>query len=361
MGRVTENVERDTPEGANLNNIFVPPPEFQSSPLDLQPEVHGEEPQSDLFPTFAPSRVENLLHTATLGRKESADGHHHDGTLNSPDLFSISRASHPEGGESSLPAAEGAAPAEGLNLFENPPHIVVDPFTSPPQKADDLLQSSQPKVGNPFYTGSTDQADLFPTRSGDLFQTSHKQDPSSEDFDLFNASYKENRDVFSSASTNTFDPFSSPVARNLFQDVSGLDDPFGTSPSKQGDPFQEVSNGTPDLFSPLPSNSSTGFSPASLSSMKPDMLSSPDLFRPSHSLPAIQPNSSSRSHDIVLTTPQGTNRSILHPTPFSQARVCLSPGPSPAEITRVRKRCRSVRRQIQTCVKHSVTLDFMSL
>ncbi|XP_035005502.2 uncharacterized protein si:cabz01007807.1 [Hippoglossus stenolepis] len=331
-GHVTENVEREASEGANLYNIFVPPPEFQSSPLDLQPEIHGEEPENDLFPPFVPSHVENLLHTATATRKESADGPHHEETLISPDLFNvnpqtenISRASHSEGG-GFLQAAEGAAPAEELNLF-------VDPFKSPPHKVDDLLQSSQPKVGNPFYTGSTDEADLFPTKSGELFHMSHKQDPSTGDFDLFNTSYKENLDVFSSPSTNTFDPFSSPVERNLFQDVSGLDDPFGATPSKQGDPFQEVSNGTPDLFSPLPSNSSTGFSPPSLNSTsetKRDMLSSPDLFRatPSDSLPAIQPNSSSRSHDLVLTTPQGTKHSILHPTPFSQAR-----GLSPAEMT----------------------------
>ncbi|XP_062239430.1 uncharacterized protein si:cabz01007807.1 isoform X2 [Platichthys flesus] len=323
-GHVMENVERE----ANLNDIFVPPPEFQSSPLDLQPELHGEEPQNDLFPTFAPSRVDNL--PLTLTRKESTDGHHHDETFNSPDLFNVnlqtqnvSRAS--EGG-GCLQAAEGAARAEEKNLFEKPPQIYVP----------DLLKSSQPRAGNPFYTGSTDGADLFPSQSGELLHTSHKPDPSTKHFDLFNSSNKENRDVFSS--TNTFDPFSSPVERNLFQDVFSLDDPFGTTPSKQGDPFQEVSNGTPDLFSPLPSSSSTGFSPHPLSStseMKPDMLSSPDLFRatPSDSLPAIQPASSSRSHDIVLTTPQGTKHSILHPTPFSQARG-LSPGPDPAEMTR---------------------------
>ncbi|XP_053272500.1 uncharacterized protein si:cabz01007807.1 isoform X3 [Pleuronectes platessa] len=333
-GHVMENVEREV----NLNSIFVPPPEFQSSPLDLQPELHGEEPQNDLFPTSAPSRGENLPNTST--RQESADGPHHDETLNSPDLFNVnpqtqnvSRAS--EGG-GCLQAAEGAARAEEKNLFEKPPHIFVDPFKSPPHKEEDLLQSSQPRAGNPFHTGSTDWADLVPPQSGEVFHTSHKPDPSTKHFDPFNSSHKENRDVFSS--TNTFDPFSSPVERNLFQDVSSLDDPFGTTPSKQGDPFQEVSNGTPDLFSPLPSSSSTGFSPQPLSStseMKPDMLSSPDLFRapPSDSLPANQPASSSRSHDIVLTTPQGTKHSVLHPTPFSQARG-LSPGPAPAEITR---------------------------
>ncbi|XP_069374642.1 uncharacterized protein [Paralichthys olivaceus] len=368
LGSKGQVVERETSEEANLKTSSVPPPQFQSSSLDFHSDAHTTEngnkfaePQNDPFPTFTPGRVENLFDSPTLAQKEPANVRHHNETLESPDLFNVnstqtqntsgawhSNNSDPfkDEGRDFLQAARGAdspptARAEEVNLFEKPPHVSVDPFKSPPNKQEDLLRSSQPKVGNPFYTGSTD---LFPTESGELFHASDRRDPSTKDNGLFKP--RDNVDVFSSPSTDTFDPFSSPIARNLFQDVSSPDDPFGTTPLNQDDPFKDVSHVTPDIFRPRPSNTQPGravseaglFTPSlnSSSEVKLDVLSTPDLFRatPSESLPATQPNSSSKSHDIILTTPQGTKHGILHPTPFSQARN-LSPSQSPADLTHV--------------------------
>ncbi|XP_073330655.1 uncharacterized protein [Pagrus major] len=364
----------------DFSTIFVPPPEFQSSPLDLQSEIKTvengakfSEPQKDLFQVLTPNPVQGRFQASTLAQNKSANGHFHDVTLNSPDLFKpvpvqIQNFSENLQSESSdlfkdegvnlFQAAKGedslnAERPREVNLLEKSPSIFVDPFKSPSNKEDDLFRSPQPTVGNPFRTATTN-GDLFqavPTKSGEIFP----KDPSTKE-DLFGMSFQKNLDVFSSSSANTVDPFPSPITRDLFQDVSSLDDPFGTTPSKQFDPFQDLSNGTPDIFQPLPSktNSKDVFeiipnntaskatnSTSSLNSSsesKFDMSSSPDLFNamPSDSHPAIQPRSSTWQHDVILTTPQGTEHDILQPTPFRRARnLSMTPGRSPAEMTHV--------------------------
>ncbi|XP_070785888.1 uncharacterized protein [Enoplosus armatus] len=375
-GHVMEDVGRKTSE-VNLDAIFVPPPEFQSSPLDLQNEAGFFEPQKDPFQVLSPNRTQGLFQASALAQNTSANGHFDDVSLNSPDLFkpnpaqtqnlfetlqlkSSDRFKDEEANLFQAAKGEDLFHAEGtreVNLFDKSPSIFVDPFKSPSNKEDDLFRSPQPMMANPFNTSSTNEADLFqpvPTKSGELF-TSNNQDPSTKE-DPFGMSFKERLDIFSSSSTNTVDPFPSPIARDLFQSVSSLDDPFGTTPSKQHNPFQDVSNGTPfGIFQSLPSKTNSNifeitscnaaskatYSTPSLSSpseMKVDMLSSPDLFKapPSESHPVVQPKTSDRPHDIVLTTPQGTKHDILQPSPFSRARnLSLSPRQSPAEMTHV--------------------------
>ncbi|XP_044040782.1 uncharacterized protein si:cabz01007807.1 isoform X3 [Siniperca chuatsi] len=377
-GHVMEDVGRKTSE-VNLDTIFVPPPEFQSSPLDLQTEIKTvengaqfSEHQKDLFQALTPNHTQGLFQTSTLAQNASANGHFHDVTLNSLDLFNpIPDQTHnlsktlqlkssdlcKNDGVSLFQAAKGedafhAENTREVNLFDKSPSIFEDPFKSPSNKEDDQFRSPQPMMANPFHTAKTNE-----TKSGELFHIrENKQDPSTKE-DLFGMSFKENLDIFSSSSTNAVDPFPSPITRTLFQSVSSLDDPFGNTPSKQYDPFQDVSNGTFkfDLFQPLPSKTNSNifernpsntaykatYSTPSLNSpseMKMDMLSSPDLFKatPSESHPAIQPTSSDRPHAAVLTTPQGTRHDNLQPSPFSRARnLSVSSRQSPAEMAHV--------------------------
>ncbi|XP_036967983.1 uncharacterized protein si:cabz01007807.1 isoform X3 [Acanthopagrus latus] len=363
----------------NFSTIFVPPPEFQSSPLDLQTDVktveHGDkfsEHQKDLFQVLTPNPVQDLFLASTLAQNQSANGHFHDVTLNSPDLFKPVPAQRQNLSKNLKSESTDLFKNEGVNLFqaakgdhslhaerpreENPleksASIFVDPFKSSSDKEDDLFRSPQPAFGNPFHTATTN-GDLFQAVRTESREPFAKQDPSTTK-DLFGMSSQKNLDVFSSSSANTVDPFPSPITRDLFQDVSSLDDPFGATPSKQFDPFQDLSNGTPDIFQPLPTKmnsndvleinpnntaSKTTSSTSSLnnsSDRKLDMSSSPDLFNASESNPAIQPKPSTWQHDVILTTPQGTDHDILQPTPFSRARnLSMTPGRSPAQMNHV--------------------------
>ncbi|XP_070849303.1 uncharacterized protein [Chaetodon trifascialis] len=355
-----DHASRKTSE-INPDTIFVPPPEFQSSPLDLHTEMNtvgnGAKLSKDLFQALTPNHTQGHFQASTLAQNTSANGHFRDGTLKSSDLlkpvptprhnFSKSLQSNSsdlfkDGGVSNLPDIHQAEHTKEVNLFDQSPSVSVDPFTFPSNKEDDLFQSPQPKLPNPFDTPATDEADLFkagPTKSGDLFHIrENKHDPSVSE-DLFGMSCKKDLDVFSPSSTSTVDPFPSPITRDLFQDLSSLDNPFRATPSKQYNPFQDVSNGTPDIFQPLPSKTNGGdifeITPSS-GSEKLDMVSSSDLFKaaPPESLPTIQTRSSDKPHDIFLTTPQGTKHDILQPTPFTRARnLCVSSSQSPAGMT----------------------------
>ncbi|XP_049923695.1 uncharacterized protein si:cabz01007807.1 isoform X2 [Epinephelus moara] len=365
---IMEEVVRETSNEVNLDTIFVPPPEFQNSSLDLQPEMktleNGAEFSQlpkDPFQTLTPNLKQGGFQTPTLAQNASANGHFVDVTLNSPDLFKpVTAQTQNLSKTSDLFKDEEVDPfkaASEVNLFDKSPSSFVNPFRS--LNKDDPFQSPQ-TMANPFDTTTTKEGDLFqtgPNESKELFHTKEsKQDPSTKD-DLFGKPLsKQNLDIFSSSSTNSVDPFPSPVARDLFQDVSISDDPFGTTPSRQYDPFQDVSPGTPDIFQPLPSKTNSsdifGITPSNTASKatfstpilnspseeKLDMLSSPDLFKatPSESHPAIKPKLPDEPHDIFLTTPQGTEHDILQPSPFTRARnLSMSFGRSPPEMTHV--------------------------
>lgn len=384
------DVGRETPEDVKLDTVFAPSPEFQSTPLDLKPSIKTMEngdklsdPQKDLFQNLTHNPMEDLFRTSSGGQNTSARGYFRDVTLNSPDLFKAD-PTQPQNFSKSLQskntdllkgevddlfrAAKGeesfhAGHAKEVNFFEKSPSIFVDPFRSSSNKDDDVFQSPQPNVANSFYTASTSE-DLFqavPTKSKELFHfKENKQDPSGEERDPFAMFSKENLDIFSSSSTNTVDPFPSPIRGDLFQDISSLDDKFGTTPSKQYDPFQDISNGTSDIFQPLPSTTNSKdifvvtpqntvpkatYSTLSFNSpseMKLDAQLSPNVLKatPSESPTATQTESFSGLNDIVLTTPEGTNYDILQPTPFVRARnLAMSTKHSPTEMSHVRNRC----------------------
>lgn len=328
------------------------------------------EPQKNLFQTVTPSPVEDLLLISSVGHSTSARGHFHDVTLNSPDPFkedpaqlqNLSKTFRSKNNDLfQIPKEEElfhAGHAKEVNLFDESSSMYVNPFRSLSNKDDDVFQSPQPTVENPFYTASSSD-DLFqaaPTKSGELFPfQENNQDLSSKETDHVAMFSKEDLDIFSSSSTNTVDPFPSPFRGDLFQDVSSLDDPFGATPSKLYDPFQDVSNGTSDIFQPLPSvtninnifakntASKATYSTLSLSrpsEMKLDGQVSPDALKATtwESRTATQTESFNGLSDIVLTTPEGTAYDILQPTPFVRARnLAMSTKHSPAETFHVCK------------------------
>ncbi|XP_023138272.2 uncharacterized protein si:cabz01007807.1 isoform X3 [Amphiprion ocellaris] len=358
-----------TSEEVHLDAIFVPPPEFQGSPLKNGAKL--SETQDHLYGTH--NHNQELFQTSTLGQNATTNGHFHDFTLNTPDLFKVVQSQNLsktlKSKNSDLFKDEmedlfQAAKGDGLlqttsakEVFDKSASILVDPFESPSNKEDDLFRSPQPTTTNPFYTSTNKEADLFqavPTTGAKLFNDKEiTRDPATTEKDLFGISVKEKLGAFSSPSTSTGDPFPNSVTRNLFQNISSLD---GTTPTKQYDPFQEVSSGTPDIFQSLPSKtnsedlfettpniiaSKSTYSTSSLNSpsdVKSDTLLSPDLFKktPPRPPPPVPPKPFHKPREIVLTTPRGTEHEILQSTPLSQGSdVSASPSPSPAEMTHV--------------------------
>lgn len=349
--------------GGDVNTAPVPPtPPKWSFHRDLENGIktvqNGEfsAPQRD---PLTSNHTQDHLQTLALSQNATANGAFHSLTPNSESPSSTLQAKGSDPFKDEGFSLFHAAKEENLfqhnrekNLFDVSPRSSADPFTS--NKQDDLSQEPQPRVTNPFYTATPRGADLFqpdPITSMELF---HKADikpdcPPKDDFFVMPSA--KNIDVFSPSFANTVDPFPSPVTRDLFQDLSSLEDPFSPTPAKKYDPFKEVSNGTADIFQPLPSETSSkgifqttpsdaasvaADSPHSLSSpveMKVGLLeSSPDLRTASH--PADP--SSTKPRDVILTTPQGTQHNILQPTPFTRARnLSISPGPSLAEMTHV--------------------------
>ncbi|XP_028261580.1 uncharacterized protein LOC114435853 isoform X2 [Parambassis ranga] len=316
------NTTEDTSEQANLDAIFVPPPEFQSSPLEVHSEEKGDnssEPQVNLFQTLSHQR--HPFQTST----QQANSLFHNVTLNSPaqeqnvskgeveDIFRSAKEKAPY----------HAASSTEVNLFEKSLNVFVDPFEPPLKKEDDLFQAPKSSAANPFYTSTMD-------KDMDLFHAGPNKSEEPSPFIKLDTREESSLDVFSSSSV---DPFPSPITRTLFQDVSSLEDPFAPSPPTQVNPFMYGSTGTLDISKPLPPTRST--TPLKSPSEKVAMLSSPKR-PPLVSPPPIPPKPSVRPQQIILTTPQGTKHDINQPTPLSQSRTLSgSPSQSPAEMTHV--------------------------
>ncbi|XP_067379719.1 uncharacterized protein [Channa argus] len=342
-----------------VNAIFADPVKFQSTPLDPHPRIQTV--------VNGVNYMQEPFQTSTVDHSKSANGYFHDVTLNSPDLFKANspqtqNLSNTFGSKNSdlfkgevedlfQTAKEedlfkGASETE-VNRFENSSSVFINPFKSSLNKDDDVFQSPQSTLPDLFYSAKANKAELFQavsTKSEDLFQIKENQQGTSVS--------KENLNIFSSSSTNSVDPFPSPLKRDLFQDLSSLDDPFGSSPFNPDDPFQDVSSRTPDAFQLLPSNtckkeifsatpSKANYSTLSLNSpseMKFDIQSSPDALKATRleSAPATPSESFNGHYDIVLTTPQGTKHDILQPTPFTRARnLGISPNHTPPEMSHV--------------------------
>lgn len=302
--RAVNDKGRRTSERVNYDALYAPPPEFQSTPLDGQTFANGDkfpDHQSDLFHTHSNNHKDNNFQTT------STNGYFHDTPLNSPDLFGadpfkneVDLFQAAKGGDLFSPAWD-----KEVSSAHQSSGVFVDPFKSPSHMEDGVFESPQIMGANPFYPNGQ-----LKENKKDLFTKE----------DMFGMVAKENLDIFSSSSLNSVDPFPSPLRRDLFQDISSSDDPFGSS-SKQNNLFSEVPNGTPDIFQPRLSRTSPKFLQAA----------------PSESFSATPPEFYNGPRDVVLTTPEGTKHEILQPTPFTRARNrAMLPMHSPSDMSHVR-------------------------
>lgn len=362
---------------ADLDSIFVPPPEFQSSPLDLgsgiktvQNGTTFSEPPEDLFQNLPSFHMQGDAQAPTLAQNTTTNGIFHEDSPDKPEHQTLNFSQNQNSNLlknkefNSLHAAEGQnlSPAERTKdraLLDTFPSY-IDPFAAlPSNKEVDPLQSQEAVVTNPFHQATTKAADPFqadPTNGRDVFgQREMKQDTPMKD-DLFGMSSPKVTDVFLPSSADPVNPFSSPIAKDLFQDFTSVDDPFGSPFSKQDKASNGLSNGTPDIFQPPSSETKskdlfeTPMSKTSSmanygtpllessSEMKMDMFSSsPDLFKEIPSKSHAADPSLSEPLDVVLTTPEGTKQNILQPTPFTRARnLRMPPGQSPPAMMHVR-------------------------
>lgn len=341
-GHAKEDDKGRTSDAA-LDAIFGPPPELQKSHLDLNGGIKTVQREAE------PSQ--DPLQTLLSAGQASANGIFPKETQSDPEPQSMnfssilqhqnSRALKNEGFRA-FPAAEvenlfpAAFPGEGTclekrNLFDTPPS---DTDLSTPAPNKEPQHSSRSAVTNAVQRAPVKAADLFSSES-----------PMKDD--LFARS--EVKDVFASPA-NTGNPFSSPAASDLFQDFTNVD-PFDSPLSKQDDDFKRFSSGAPDIFQPLSSkaesrdlfetprssaSSTLPYATPSWFKVSPDSTmdntwSSPGFLEEHLSLaPAASQSSSAERPDVVLTTPQGTKKSILQPTPFTRARnLRLSSSQSP--------------------------------
>lgn len=380
-GDITEDKRKKTSESVDCDSLFVSPPDFQSDlPSENRTEENGgmfPEPKNNLFKSQNDNNDQDLFHRSAPNHNATVYGFH-DVTLNSPNLFKATPAqgqnlskSFPsrssdlfKGEEDDLFQADKkedlfeTAWAKKADPFDKPASTFVDPFTSPLNKEDDLFQTPKSTVANPFYTATEKVDDLFqspqpfytaPTKETDLFQadSTKKDKQDTKEKELVGLSFKENLSAFSTSSTNSVDPFASPIAKDLFQDVSSLGDPFGSTPFTKYDPFQDVSSGTPNIFQRLPSqrraskNIASDSSYSSLNSPSELKLDVPDassshVFKKSKAPPPVPPKPFQKPQEITLTTPRGTKHDILQPTPIVQAGdLSDSPSQSPSRMSNV--------------------------
>ncbi|KAK7910375.1 hypothetical protein WMY93_015059 [Mugilogobius chulae] len=278
-----ENSSKPSADPVKPDAFFIPPPDYHSSAMDPSDSVNNPSsfhPQNDIFQNFSPKTAPPVLPRS----KRSPD--FHDVTLDTPDLF---RTNH----SSSLLNGNTPDRTEVTDsLFRN------EPSTNPT---------------NPFYSGSN-------YASSSKNSDKENQSPAFvQNNDIFNTNSNEKLDDFSAFSgSSSVDPFPTPLKRNIhFSSLEDpfADDPFADSPLKLSDPFQDASLDTSDVFSPVtPKTNEAQASEAHSSSPAPKTTSP----------------TSDKPKEIVLTTPLGSQHSILQPTPLIQANSqSVSPSQSP--------------------------------
>ncbi|XP_024865306.1 uncharacterized protein si:cabz01007807.1 isoform X2 [Kryptolebias marmoratus] len=350
--------------GVANGGIFIPPPDYESSPFERTVE-DKDKFSEPLSPSQTNKHEEKLFRTNIMDQSATAIGFR-DTTLKSPKT--ISRNAAPtqnssktwhqngynylkDGANDYLNTAKREElihteyPQEVV-MLEKSPNVFVDPFKSPSNE----IQSPRTVATNLFYHTKAAEPDLFQAGSTKHDKLSYgqenKEDTSYEERDIFGEPFNKTLDIFSSSSVTSVDPFPSPLSRNLFN-TSSLDDPFGPTPSKQQDPFQDVSNGTPDIFQPqfkeakkskdifeMTSSTSLNNSPTNVKLSTPASTDLPKKTpRPP---PPYRPKRSNTLKGLELTTPQESKQDPLQSTPFSQSiSPSASPSPSPTDMTHV--------------------------
>lgn len=224
-------------------------------------------------------------------------------SLNPSDFFGLASVRPQDPLKSSVPFKDGGVGSP--NPFDATPETFADPFTSPSGEAE-LFLPQHPVVTNPFHQAAASEADLF---------QAFKQDPPIKD--LFSPSLVTEEDVFSPLSVQAPQPFPRTVTRDLLLDFSGSEEPYTNTASGQyNSTITGVSDGTPDIFQPLPKDTAIRSYPAPVLS--------------------VPPGGSGTEPSVVLATPRGNKHDIFQATPFIQARsLSESSGQSSPEMTRV--------------------------
>lgn len=331
-----ENAGRRS-SGADIGGgIFLPPPDYDDAPLNLDFDSRTVENKGKSSEPFNVSQTykynENLFQTNNTDQRATAKDLLHDITLKSPETISRNTAS----------AQNLSEPwhGNGFNALKDSTggyfRTTKKENTDCPEEA----QSLQTVASNPFYHKKTAEADLFQAGSSTCDKSNNTP---VKEMDLFDDPFKKLMDPFSSSSVTSVDPFPSPLSRNLF-DTSNLDDPFSPSPSKQTDHFKDISNGALDIFHPQFSEdketSKSMFSTPLINSPSDMKFSTPlstDLKKPPKPLPPYRPKRSNAKTELVLTSPQGSQQDLLQSTPFSESTSpSASPSVSPIDMPQVR-------------------------
>lgn len=365
-----EGVGRKSSGAANGWSIKIPPPDYESSSLDLSFESRTVKDENKSLEPINMSqtykREENLFQTNFINQSSTANDDFHKTPLKTPELISRNTASTQksskpwnEDGFSSLKDGHedcfhtiesviSERPKE-LVMLEKSLNVYLDPFKSPPNK----VQSPQTVASNPFSHTEAAEADLFQAGSLKRDKLSHGQENKhtlDKERDIFGQPLLKNLDIFSSSSATSIDPFPSPLSRNLFN-TSNLDDPFGPTPSKQQDYYQDVSNSMSDIFQPrsleaevsedlseMISSNSMYSTPLidSSSDVKLNTLASTSLPKKMPKPPPpYKPKRPNTLKDLVLTPSQESTQD-LQSTPFSQSSsLSASPSLSLTDITQV--------------------------
>lgn len=279
-GQSNNTSTKTTEESENMAAIFVPPPTFQSSPMD-QPDT--QKPPSSF----------------------------HDVTLDTPDMFKTN--GYNNGYKSDIKAGESFSGTQSKEVNQS---FKVDSLFSKP------VQNT-----NPFYNPATNDS-----ASNEKYNFLNKENQSPafvKSNDVVSRASNEKLDFFS-PTADIGDPSPKPVTRNI--DFSSIEDPFADSPLQLSDPFQDASLDTSDIFNPISPKTEAKVAPPR---PKPPRPTPPRPTPPRPTPPARAPKVAAaadvpaveKPQEIVLTSPQGSQRSILQPTPLI---VAQSPSESPS-------------------------------
>lgn len=303
-------------EAANVSTIFVPPPEFQSSPMD-QPDTasaqHSLYSQNDTFNNFAPKTTPDIFQKSPS---------FHNVTLDMPDIFQTAQSSASHNGHTSdIKAGDVFVGTEELFTASKEVNTSF-------KAADTLFPKSVPNT-NPFYNSTTN--DSASIKTYDTFNKENQSPAFVKTNDIFSAASNDKYDIFSTsaAGSDSADPLPNPVTRNI--DFSSIEDPFADSPLQLSDPFQGASLDTFDGFKPILAKAEGGNGGAKIVPPRPTPPKpKPPRPSPPARVPKVAAPTVKKPEEIVLTSPEGSQHSILQPSPLIQAQSqSVSPSQSP--------------------------------
>lgn len=325
-GKSNDTSTRTSEEAANVSAIFVPPPEFQSSPLD-QPDTASAQPtlysQNDTFNNFAPKTTLDIFQNSPS---------FHNVTLDTPDIFKTAQSSASHNGYTSdIKAGDVFTGTEES-------FVASKEVNKSFKAADSLFPKSVPNI-NPFYNSTTN--DSASSKTYDIFNKENQSPAFVQSNDIFSRASNDKFDIFSTsaAGLDSADLLPISVTRNI--DFSSIEDPFADSPLQLSDPFQDASLDTSDVFKPILAKAEGGNGGAKVVPPRPTPprptppkpkppRPTPPRPSPLAIVPRVAASTVNKPEEIVLTSPEGSQRSILQPAPLIPVQSqSVSPSQSP--------------------------------